>query len=421
MYKKDKFKSAIKNTVENHSVPDMFPDSDNLASQQIEGTKRMKNAKLIKISMIKPDPNQPRKAFPQKSLKELSESIHQHDVLQPITVEYLESDNCYQIISGERRFHAAKMANLTEIPCIIHKDVNSKNRYTKQLIENIQREDLSPIDKARALFEYKDLLGSESIWSDVEKIVGISKSRRKQFTALLNLPEKIQKEIVTIGRRPSNNNITEKHARALLILNKYPEKQFELFEFIKNSEKQITGDEAILEAKQIIGKKPLNINKDKKSITDKHLAALIALNNYPEKQKELLLQLTDTNKLMSGDEAIKMADKAILKAKQIIWKKSININKDKNLITKKHLIALIALNNYPEKQKELLQLLTSTNELISGDEAIKIVRKIKGENTMRVFRIKFKTDEELIEGLEELIEVAKEKVIELKEQYVVVE
>ena len=85
--------------------------------------------------------------------------------------------------------------------------------------------------------------------------IGISESRRKQFVSLLNLPAEIQKEIVSIGKRPSKNRLTEKHARALLMLNKLPDKQAELFNFIRNDKTKITGDEAIEKAKHIKGKK----------------------------------------------------------------------------------------------------------------------------------------------------------------------
>ena len=126
-------------------------------------------------------------------------------------------------------------------------------RFAQQLVENIQREDFSPIDKARALLEYKEIMGKGTPWLKIERKVGISETRRKQFVSLLNLPEKIQNEIVAIGKRPSKNQITEKHARALLMLNKMPEKQVELFKLITKSNTSLIGDEAIEIAKNIKG------------------------------------------------------------------------------------------------------------------------------------------------------------------------
>jgi len=251
--KKDKFLDQIKQSVEQPPAPELEPVTD-ATDERLAGTRRIKNARLIEIEKIQPDPDQPRKTFPPESLIELANSIKQHGILQPITVEYLEHKGYYMIISGERRYQAAKLVALPLIPCIIHDQVDKKDRYAKQLIENLQREDLSPIDKARALLEYKQRLGKNSIWQEVEKTINISETRRKQFISLLKLPEDIQKEIVAIGRRPSQNAVTEKHARALLMLNKYPDQQLELFELIKNSYQQITGDEAIVKAREIKGK-----------------------------------------------------------------------------------------------------------------------------------------------------------------------
>jgi ParB family transcriptional regulator, chromosome partitioning protein len=261
MLKKDKFKTSIQSTVTAPPVPDIIPESRGVDQERQDGTRRIKNARLIDIEKIKPDPDQPRKTFSQESLTELSNSIREHGILQPITVEYIADEDYYKIISGERRYHASKLAELKTMPCMVYDDVTTKDRYAKQLIENIQREDFSPIDKARALLEYKDMLGPEAIWADVEKLVGLSERRRKQFVALLRLPEQIQKEIVIIGRRPAKNSITEKHARALLLLNSYPEKQIELFELIKNGDEPITGDDAINKAKQVKGKNSLHTFK----------------------------------------------------------------------------------------------------------------------------------------------------------------
>jgi ParB family transcriptional regulator, chromosome partitioning protein len=252
MLKKDKFKSQIQATVE-ENPKEVLSREGVVDQQRMEGTRRMKNARMINVDKIQEDPDQPRKAFPENSLIELSNSIKEHGVLQPITVEYIKDNDYYKIISGERRYRASKLANLKAMPCIVYDDVDIKNRYAKQIIENIQREDLSPIDKARALLEYKGMLGAKSIWAEVEKMVGISETRRKQFIALLNLPEAIQKEIVTIGKKADKNIITEKHARALLMLKDSPEQQCELFELIKTNEKQMTGEEAITKAKEMKG------------------------------------------------------------------------------------------------------------------------------------------------------------------------
>jgi ParB family chromosome partitioning protein len=163
------------------------------------GTRRIKSAKWIPIEKIQPDPAQPRRDFNDASLAELAQSIGEYGVRQPIVVEHVEEGESFQIVSGERRYRASKSVGLVEMPCIIQEQATQVLRFAQQLVENIHREDLSPIDKARALLEYKAILGDGNPWSEVEQKVGISETRRKQFTALLNLPEAMQKEIVATG------------------------------------------------------------------------------------------------------------------------------------------------------------------------------------------------------------------------------
>ena len=229
------------------------PAADDQSTATSAGTRRMKSAKWIPVAKIQADPAQPRKNFDQTSLAELAQSIKEYGIRQPIAVEYLKESDDFRIVSGERRYRAAQIIGLTELPCIIQAKADKAVRFAHQLIENIQREDFSPIDKARALLEYKSILGTESTWSEVEQKVGVSATRRKQFVALLNLPAAIQGEIVSIGKRPAKNQISEKHARALLLLNKLPQQQAELFNLIKQGKNPITGDEAIAKAKEMKG------------------------------------------------------------------------------------------------------------------------------------------------------------------------
>ena len=258
--KKSKLFDRVKESVESNKVAFEASKEQDASRAEVEGTKRLRNAKIIPIERIKPDPEQPRKTIDQVRLQELASSIKEHGILQPISVEWVDDPKggFYKIISGERRYQASLTIGLAEMPCIVQSDINAQKRYAQQLIENLQREDLSPIDKASALLEYKERLGPEATWADVEKTVGIGETRRKQFIGLLNLPETLQKEIVATGRRPAQNQITEKHARALLLLNPFPEKQLDLFKQIKDSKEPITGDEAINKAKEIKGKKALH-------------------------------------------------------------------------------------------------------------------------------------------------------------------
>jgi len=294
MLKKSKLFEQAEATVESDKV--VLPSDGDAARGEFEGTKRLKSAKLIAIDKIKPDPNQPRKTFDQEKLQELANSIKEHGVLQPITVEFVQGgvDGFYKIISGERRYQAALTVGLVELPCIVQSNVSSQKRYAQQLIENIQREDLSPIEKATAILEYKEKLGADATWADVERTVGISEMRRKQFIALLNLPETIQKEIVATGRKPAKNQITEKHARALLLLNSFPEKQLELFKLIRTSPEPITGDAAISKAKEIKGKK--TVHHFGLTYKDEH----DLLQKLQEKVKELKALLAQPSKKKQG-------------------------------------------------------------------------------------------------------------------------
>ena len=102
------------------------------------------------LSLIEPDKNQPRKIFDEKLLEELASSIRQHGVVQPILVREIDKGKRYQIIAGERRWRASKIAGLEKIPAII-KEYDKANRMAVSLIENIQRENLNPLEEAQAI------------------------------------------------------------------------------------------------------------------------------------------------------------------------------------------------------------------------------------------------------------------------------
>jgi len=158
----------------------------------------------LNIDAIVPNPNQPRKTFDSDSIKELSKTIKRLGLIQPIVVT--ENDNKYLIVAGERRFRAAKLAGLTKVPVIV-KDLSKKQIDEIALIENIQRQNLNPIEEALA---YKNFIKEYSLTQD-EFSTNIGKSRPyvTNMLRLLTLPEDIQ-ELVSSGRLSSG------HARALL-------------------------------------------------------------------------------------------------------------------------------------------------------------------------------------------------------------
>ena len=163
-----------------------------------------KNELLLKITDIEPNREQPRKHFDEDALLELSDSIKQFGIIQPLIVQ--KKEDHYEIIAGERRWRAAKMAGLKEVPAII-KSYTDREILEISLIENIQRENLNPIDEARA---YKKLLTEFHLKQD-EVAERVSKSRTAVTNSmrLLKLSSKVQEMVIA-------DMISAGHARALL-------------------------------------------------------------------------------------------------------------------------------------------------------------------------------------------------------------
>lgn len=283
---KKNFTSQAEETLA-QSVEIKLPEETGPSRDIALGTKRSSNVRVVPVALIDLDPNQPRKVFTEESLQELADSIKQNGLLHPLNVEYISKDERYLLITGERRFRAIQRLEWTEITCVVKENVSTRDRFILQIIENVQREDLNPVEKARGLFDVKESLGPQATWEDVEKITGISKRRRQQFSALLKLPEPVQQEIVAIDRRPSKNEVTEKHGRALLLLNKVPEKQQKLLGIIKDKAKPITGDDAITKARQMLGK-----SDSSRTFSVKYTSNEDLLSKLENEVKELRASLT---------------------------------------------------------------------------------------------------------------------------------
>ena len=164
-----------------------------------EGTKGLSGARIIEISRIKLDPEQPRKSLNQKRLNELAESIKKHGLLQPISVEYIEHEDCFKIINGERRYKAAKLSGLQELPCII-KNIDKHTRLIHQLIENIQRQDLPPLEEAesiQALINKKRMDNPNYSQREASRELGLPKSYVNEMLSLLKLPQDIKESVRT--------------------------------------------------------------------------------------------------------------------------------------------------------------------------------------------------------------------------------
>ncbi|WP_053955116.1 ParB/RepB/Spo0J family partition protein [Inediibacterium massiliense] len=162
------------------------------------------NIEMISIHKIRPNKNQPRKHFNKEKLETLSESIKNHGVIQPIVIRPIGQG--YEIIAGERRWKACKQAELDEIPCII-KEIDEQGRMEIALIENIQREDLNPIEEA---FAYKNLMEKYKVTQEeISCSIGKSRPYIANTVRLLNLTEEVQNMLI-------DQLISSGHARALL-------------------------------------------------------------------------------------------------------------------------------------------------------------------------------------------------------------
>lgn len=167
----------------------------------------------LRLDAIQPDPSQPRQTFPRESLEELSESIRQDGVIQPIEVTEIAPNN-YLIVHGERRWRAAQMAGLETIPAVVQRrNYDNVTRFVRQMVENIQREDLNDVDRAAGLVRLRDLMqneldaareegvtsdepwGKKISWAKVGKRLGYSRQRIHQLINLLDLPDEIKDDV----------------------------------------------------------------------------------------------------------------------------------------------------------------------------------------------------------------------------------
>jgi len=177
----------------------------------------------VEVERIKPNPHQPRKNFDKNKLQELADSIKQHGVLQPLVVSKKGQE--YQLIAGERRLEAAKMAGLSKLPVII-RDASEQENLELALVENLQRDNLNPIERAYA---FKKLIDEFNfIQEDISKKIGRSREAVANTMRLLNLPAEIQRAIL-------ENKISEGHGRAILALSDNEKQLLLLKEILKNN------------------------------------------------------------------------------------------------------------------------------------------------------------------------------------------
>ena len=185
----------------------------------------------VEVDRIQPNPYQPRREFDEERLKALAESIRQYGVLQPLVVTRSEMEKAggglqaaYELIAGERRLRASKLIGLREVPVVIRAGEQSdKMKLELAIIENLQREDLNPIDRSKAFAQLAEAFGLSH--AEVGAKVGRSREYVSNSIRLLLLPEAIQNAVV-------QKEITEGHARALLMLTDRPQERDTLFKEI---------------------------------------------------------------------------------------------------------------------------------------------------------------------------------------------
>lgn len=198
---------------------------------------------FLPVSQVEPGLNQPRKRFDEESLADLADSIREHGVIQPLTVRRLSS-GYYQIIAGERRWRASRMAGLHEIPAVVL-DVDENTAYALALIENLQREDLNPMEEAEGYRRLTQELGLTQ--EQAARRVGISRPAVANALRLLSLP----KAVAALLR---DKEISAGHARALLPLED-PER-------MEQAAKTVIGQQLSVRQTELLVKRLLSQPKD---------------------------------------------------------------------------------------------------------------------------------------------------------------
>lgn len=183
----------------------------------------------VEIEKIKPNPYQPRREFNEHALTDLAQSIRQYGILQPLTVSRIEEHTTegmqvhYELIAGERRLRASKLAGLTQVPVVVRVGDDALTKLELAIIENLQREDLNPVERARAFLR---LFGEfHFTHGQIGQKVGKSREYVSNTLRLLQLPEDILNAL-------SSGKISEGHTRPLMMLADHPEEQLVLFKEI---------------------------------------------------------------------------------------------------------------------------------------------------------------------------------------------
>ena len=220
----------------------------------------------VETDKIKPNPFQPRRDFDDATLADLADSIKQYGVLQPLTVSRVEVEKEegglmteYELIAGERRLRAAKLARVSQVPVIIRVGDSSLTKLELAIIENLQREDLNVVDRARAFFRLANEF--KFTHNEIAKKMGRSREYVSNSLRILSLPEEVLNAL-------SEGKISEGHTRPILMLADHPEEQVVLFKEILY--KKIT----VREAEKLARKIAFDRGRKKEFMTDREITEL---------------------------------------------------------------------------------------------------------------------------------------------------
>ena len=254
---------AVKRTGLGKGLDSMIPPKETQrAVKEDKNTVSKTGETILKINEVEPNKKQPRKFFNEEALQELSDSIKQHGIVQPLVVA--KKDDYFEIIAGERRWRAAKLAGLKEVPVVI-KDYSPQEIMEVALIENIQREDLNPVEEAKA---YQNLIKEYNLKQE-EVAERVSKSRSAITNSLRLL--KLSDDVLTLLME---EEISSGHARALLGLED-SEKQLEIAEKIAKDHLSVREVEKLVK----------NINQPAKKTKKKELSNDFLYHDMEEKVK----------------------------------------------------------------------------------------------------------------------------------------
>ncbi|MEG0829533.1 MAG: ParB/RepB/Spo0J family partition protein [Anaerovoracaceae bacterium] len=231
----------------------LFGDSE-LDTKEISPSnsdeEKLEGISYIDINEIKPNTNQPRKYFDEEKLYELANSIKEHGLIQPIVLRLCEKG--YEIVAGERRWRAARKAELKTVPCIVRELTDEQNMLLA-IIENMQREDLNPIEEAEGLSQMINTFGLTQ--NEISQSVGKSRPYITNSLRLLKLPEEIQ-DLISTGK------ISMGHGRALAGISNQ-ERQKELADYVMEHQVSVRQIESLIKGGNPIKKRPAKRGKDK--------------------------------------------------------------------------------------------------------------------------------------------------------------